>query len=127
MVMMAIRRNGEAKLLPVDWMDCGWEPVRAAAERISWAALSAGPDETGSRDARCSRTEFPSDETLVDIAPSPRRSRREPGRDRMVGFLVVRPGVPVRRVIGTGHPAAGQADDESRRAAREALAVPAVI
>ena len=37
-----------------------------------------------------------SDETLVDVAPSPPRSRLEAGGQRMVGFLVVRPGVLAR-------------------------------
>ena len=68
-----------------------------------------------------------SDETLVDVAPSPACSRLQGGDHRVVGLLVVRSGVVVRRVIGTGHPAAGQADDESRRAIRVVLAVPAVI
>ena len=34
-----------------------------------------------------------SDETLVDVAPSPPRSRLQAGGQRVVGFLVVRPGV----------------------------------
>jgi hypothetical protein len=34
-----------------------------------------------------------SDETLVDVAPSPPRSRLQAGGQRMVGLLVVRPGV----------------------------------
>ena len=36
-----------------------------------------------------------SDETLVDVAPSPARSRLQACRERVVGLLVVRPGVPV--------------------------------
>jgi hypothetical protein len=67
-----------------------------------------------------------SDGTLVDVAPSPRRIQRKTGSDRMVGLLVVRPGVLVRRVIRTGHPAAGQADHKVRPAARGARTVPAV-
>ena len=34
-----------------------------------------------------------SDETLVDVAPSPPWSRLQPGGQRMVGLLVVRPGM----------------------------------
>ena len=34
-----------------------------------------------------------SDETLVDVAPSPPRSRLQAGGQRVVGFLVVRPGM----------------------------------
>jgi hypothetical protein len=68
-----------------------------------------------------------SDETLVDVAPSQARSRPQASDHRVVGLLVVRSGVVVRRVIGTGHPAAAQADDEGRRAVRVVLAVPAVI
>src|SRR5207248_10047284 len=34
-----------------------------------------------------------SDETLVDVAPSPPRSRLEAGGYRVVGFFVVRPGM----------------------------------
>jgi hypothetical protein len=37
-----------------------------------------------------------SDETLVDVAPSPPRSRLQAGGQRVVGFLVVRPGVLAR-------------------------------
>ena len=37
-----------------------------------------------------------SDETLVDVAPSPPRSRFQAGGQRVVGFLVVRPGVLAR-------------------------------
>ena len=37
-----------------------------------------------------------SDETLVDVAPSPLRPRLQAGGERVVGLLVVRPGVPVR-------------------------------
>jgi hypothetical protein len=36
-----------------------------------------------------------SDQTLMDIAPSPARSKLQTAGDRVVGFLVVRPGVPV--------------------------------
>jgi hypothetical protein len=68
-----------------------------------------------------------SDEAPVDVAPSPVRSRLQASDHRVVGLLVVRSGVVVRRVIGAGDPAAGQADDESRRAPRAVLAVPAVI
>src|ERR1700722_3999274 len=57
-----------------------------------------------------------SDEALVHVTPSPRRVLRETGGDRVVGLLVVRPGVPVRRVIGTGDPAAGPADHKARLA-----------
>jgi len=88
--------------------------------------VSGGPGR--GKVARCQvlTNRFSLDETLVDVAPSPRWPRREPGGDRMVGFLVVRPGVPVWRVIGTGHPAAGQADHKARRVTREAPAVRAV-
>jgi hypothetical protein len=37
-----------------------------------------------------------SDETLVDVAPSPLRPRLQAGGERVVSLLVVRPGVPVR-------------------------------
>jgi hypothetical protein len=37
-----------------------------------------------------------SDETLVDVAPSPLRPRLQARGERVVGLLVVRPGVPVR-------------------------------
>jgi hypothetical protein len=37
-----------------------------------------------------------SDETLMNVAPSPPRSRLQAGGQRVVGLLVVRPGVPVR-------------------------------
>src|SRR5580658_5730878 len=59
-----------------------------------------------------------SDKALVDVAPSPPRTRFQAGGQRVVGFLVMRPGVLARRVAGTGHPAAGQADREGRRAVR---------
>jgi len=67
-----------------------------------------------------------SDGTLVHVAPSPRRIQRKTGRDRMVGLLVVRPGVLVRRVIGTGDPAASQADHKARMVVQAVPAVPAV-
>jgi hypothetical protein len=83
-------------------------------------ASTEEPDATG-------RATKGSDETLVDVAPSPCLSRPESSGHRVVGLLVVRPGVPVRRVIRTGHPAAGQADDKARLAVRAVPAVPAVI
>ena len=63
------------------------------------------------------------DETLVYVAPSPRPSRRKAGGDRVVSLLVVRLGVLVRRVIGTGDPAAGQADHKACLAVSAAPAV----
>ncbi len=63
----------------------------------------------------------------MNVAPSPGRSRREAGGDRVIRFLVVRPGVLVRRVIGAGHPAAGQADREAGLPVRLVPAVPAGI
>jgi hypothetical protein len=39
-----------------------------------------------------------SDETLVNVARSPCRSRRKPSGDRVAGLLAVRPGVLIRRV-----------------------------
>src|ERR1700746_2207412 len=68
-----------------------------------------------------------SDETLVDVAPSPPRSRLPAGGQWVVGLLVVRPGVLAGRVVGAGHPAAGQADHKGRPAVRAVLAVPAMI
>ena len=55
-----------------------------------------------------------SDKTLVDVAPPPGRSGSKSSGNRVVGLLVVRPCVLVRRVIRTGHPAAGQADHKAR-------------
>src|ERR1700733_3581482 len=68
-----------------------------------------------------------SDETLMDVAPPPPRIRCQAGGQRVIGFLVMRPGVLAWRVAGTGHPAAGQADREGRRAVRAVPAVRAVI
>src|SRR4029077_15986325 len=42
-----------------------------------------------------------SDETLVNVARSPCRSRRKPSGDRVAGLLAVRPGVLIRRVEPT--------------------------
>src|SRR5271165_1686726 len=74
------------------------------------------------QEAGCAGAATGSDETLVDVAPSPARSRLQASGDRVVGLLVVRPGVAVRRVIGTGHPATGQADHKSRLAVLVVLA-----
>jgi hypothetical protein len=68
-----------------------------------------------------------SDEALVDITPSPPRPRFQAGGERVVGFLVVGFGVMVRRIIGTGHPAAAQAGQEGSQRIRVSLAVQAVI
>ena len=40
-----------------------------------------------------------SDQTLMDIAPSPARSRLQTAGERMVGFLVVSPGVTAGRIV----------------------------
>ncbi len=53
----------------------------------------AGDSRSGS--SLYGRAATGSDQTLMDIAPSPARSQLQTAGDRVVGFLVVRPGVPV--------------------------------
>ena len=83
---------------PVGW--AGWSPRPAL---LLYHDHSHRPRRVGSRLGVMSRpgsslyrrAATGSDQTLMDIAPSPARSRLQTAGDRVVGFLVVRPGVPV--------------------------------
>src|SRR6266498_5012163 len=53
-----------------------------------------------------------SHDALVDVAPPPSRAWLAGGNNRVVGLLIVRLGVLVRRGIRAGHPAARQAQPQ---------------
>jgi hypothetical protein len=128
---MPARAGRVRRRIALRW--CGHAPSQPRPGRIRNDRSGMSPSRQpiasgrGAGAGRCGRGPTRgSEETLVDVAPSPGRSRRKPSGDRVVGLLVVRPGVLVRRVIGTGHPAAGQADHKAHRGARAVPAVPAV-
>ena len=58
-----------------------------------------------------------SDDALMDIAPALATVMLQRDGDGMVGLLVVRLGVLVGGVVGTGHPTAGQTEPQPHPAA----------
>jgi hypothetical protein len=75
----------------------GWLVTRPALLDLSLPSpgeSGLSPGGGAGQVARCTGAATGSDQTLMDVAPSPARSRLQTAGERVVGFLVVPPGVP---------------------------------
>jgi len=84
-VMTAIRRTGKARLLPVEWLDCEWEPVIAVlgAENPGWRAVcSPSPQPSSLARGRALGSTGRGTNCRQGVASSPRLSAPEEEREK---------------------------------------------
>jgi hypothetical protein len=92
MIIMKIREELAVKLRDKA-METGRDSQPVTVRTATASSTPANPTPCPHRIATALAV---SDETLVDVAPSPPQTRLEAGGERVVGLLVVSPGVPAR-------------------------------